>query len=178
MTTTPFDPQMLNSLGLFNTPMANITPFTYRDGETFLEQLKRLREWIDYVNETLQANINLVFSEDQAANASLVKQLNDTLLAFTNQWDQELLQLQNQAPTLAFDPTNGTSTEPINKVIGNVYDNLRYYAYFADQLDTFQYTAAQWDAMQYSARHFDLALAYSPTTTQATDTVPATVTPN
>jgi hypothetical protein len=54
--------------------------------------------------------------------------------------------------------------------MGHIYDNTRYYAYFADQLDNFSYTAAQFDDMQYTARYFDLALGYSPDGTQAVDT--------
>lgn len=167
----------LVTLGFFSTPLSNVTPFTYRDGETFLEQLARLRAWINEVSSTLAGNIILVQSEDEAAIASLTAQLNAELLAFVNQWQTELMQMQDQDPSLVFDPTNGTRTEVINVALSNVFDNLRYYAYFADQLDGFEYTADQYDAMGYTARGFDLALAYSPTQTQAVDVVPATTVP-
>lgn len=167
----------LDSTGFFNAPVSNVTPFTYRDGETYLEQLRRLREWVCSAIEQLQTEITDVQDADNSAIQALTNQLNSVLNAFISQWTAELLQLEDQNPLTVFDPTTGM-VSALNLVIGHVYDNTRYYAYFADQLDAFNMTAAQWDAMQYTARHFDLALAYSPTTTQATDTVPATVTPN
>lgn len=168
----------LSTAGFFSTPLSNVTPFTYRDGETFLEQLKRLREWIDHVYSTLAADISAVQTDDEAAITSLATQLNAELLAFVNQWQIELMNLADNVPALAFDPTNGTRIEPIDVVVSRVFDNLRYYAFFADQLDGFLHTAAEWDAMQYTARGFDLALAYNATQTQAVDTVPATITPH
>lgn len=167
----------LDSTGFFSAPVANITPFTYRDGETYLEQLKRLRDWVcDSINQ-LEVDINGVQTADQNAIQALTNQLNGVLNTFLSQWNAELIQLEGQDPLTAFDPTTGHAAA-LNLVIGHIYDNTRYYAYFADQLDAFSMTAAQWDAMQYTARHFDLALAYSPTITQATDTVPATVNPS
>jgi hypothetical protein len=161
----------------FNSPLSQITPFTYRDGETFLEQLKRLRHWIDHVSAVLQANIDLVAADDAAANLALANELNAILTAFTNKWEGEFLNLLDQEVDVAKDPTTG-QVSALNVVISHIYDNTRYYAYFADQLDQFNKSAADWDAMQYTARHFDLTLGYSPTSTQGTDTVPATVQPN
>lgn len=160
----------------FNSPLSQITPFTYRDGETYLEQLKRLRDWISTVSAALEANIEAVATDDKTANDALTQQLNDVLTAFTLKWEQQLLALEDSVSATR-DPTSG-ALNPLSIVVNHIYDNTRYYAYFADQLDNFSKTAAEWDAMQYTARHFDLVLGYSPTTTQATDTVPATVTPN
>lgn len=168
----------LDLSGFFNVPLGNITPFTYRDNETYLEQIDRLKTYLASLSTQLEEAISGANSSNQAAIQALVTQLNGTLSDFSKSQLEELLDIANQSPTYVEDPTTGSLTTPINVVINHVYDNLRYYAYFANQLDSFQYTAAQWDAMGYTARHFDLALAYSPTTTQATDTVPATVTPN
>lgn len=168
----------LSTLGFFDTPLSNITPFTYRDGETFLDQLARLRLWIDEVSATLENNIETLQISDKTAFDSLTKQLNDTLFAFVNKWQNEIMELEDQDPTLAFDPTNGTRIETLNTVISKVYDNLRYYAFFADQLDNFEFTALEWDTFEYSARGFDLALAYTPNLTQAIDNVPSLVSPD
>lgn len=170
------------------TALTNITPFTYRDNETYLSQLQRLCKWIDYVSVTLQAQIAHVQAEDAAAIAALAAQLNAALASLATQlnteldqfslkWENELLSIESQQFEFVFDPTSGSQIETVNTVISRVFDNLRYYAYFADQLDTFEFTAAEWDAYEYTARGFDLALAYSPTETQAVDTVPATVQP-
>lgn len=167
----------ISTVGFFSTPLSNVTPFTYRDNETYLEQLARLRAWIDEVSSTLEGNISAVQTDDEAAIASLTAQLNAELLAFINQWQAELIAIQDQNPMFVFDPTNGSRIETIDVALSHVYDNLRYYAFFADQLDSFSFTAAQWDAMQYTARGFDLALAYSSTHVQAVDIVPATTQP-
>jgi hypothetical protein len=168
----------LDLSGFFNTPIANITPFTYRDGETYLEQIHRLKNYLDSI--TAQVNLQLTGSNDtnQAAITALVAQLNQTLHDFSNRQIAELLELENQAVAYVEDPTTGNLTTALNVALAHVYDNTRYYAYFANQLDGFEKTAAEWDAMEYTARHFDLVLGYSPTTTQAEDTVPATVNPN
>jgi hypothetical protein len=161
----------------FDSPLSQVTPFTYRDGETFLEQLKRLRCWVDNVTAALESNIEQVAADDKTANNALADELNGLLTAFTNKWESELLALEDEAKNVTRDPTTG-SLSPIGVVVNHVYDNTRYYAYFANQLDAFDYTAAEWDAIGYTARHFDLVLGYSPATTQALDTVPSTVTPS
>jgi hypothetical protein len=166
----------LDGSGLFNLPLASVTPFSYRDNISYLQKLEYLAKWMRNSISIVEQNISTVQQNDGNAITSLIAQLNSVLNHFVSEWDATLQGLQDSATVL--DPVNGVRNEPLNRALGNMYDNLRYYAYFADQLDAFQYTAAEWDAMQYTARHFDLALAYSPTTTQATDIVPSTVTPN
>lgn len=163
---------VLESVAFSNAPLSNVTPFTYRDGETYLEQLKRLRQYIKDVSETLQTNIDTVSNNNSLAIINLTTQLNKTLTDFITKWNSS-----QEDGAIIFDPTTGFNSS-LNLVMGNIYNNTRYYAYFADQLDAFEYSAAEWDAMEYTARHFDLNLAYSPTETQATDTVPSNVTPN
>jgi hypothetical protein len=153
----------------FNYPVSNITPFTYRDGETYLEQLARLRQYI----VELVPKLNQTIADEHAAwvagDAAVKAQLEAELKAFTDTWTAIIESLQVNATT-AFDPTSGALYQGISKVISNVYDNTRVYAYFADQLDNFEYTASVWDAMEYEARRFDLGLAYSPTQLNDIDT--------
>lgn len=153
--------------------LTNVTPFTYRDGETFLQILKRLRKWIHDAIIELEGQIQDTRDEDQAALDALAAQFNAQLAAINTL----LIGFQTAGiDDVVFDPTTGTTTA-IEIALGHVYDNTRYYAYFADQLDDFEKTAAQWDNMQYTARHFDLALAYSPSKVQADD-LPTNVQPN
>lgn len=154
-------------------PLSNVTPFTYRDGETYLEQLKRLREWIDTVGDILQGNIDTVATNNDSQINTLIIDFNAALAEINT----ALLAMEESGGMLLYDPTTGVLTGAAT-VIGHVYDNTRYYAYFADQLDAFDNTAAEWEALDYTARHFDLALAYSPTDIQADNVVPATVAPN
>jgi hypothetical protein len=132
-----------------------------------------LRRWIHEALDQLQENIEQVATDDQAALDALAAQfnaiiasINTTLVGFATAGLDDVI----------FDPTTG-QTLAVEIAVGHVYDNTRYYAYFADQLDDFEKSADEWDAMQYTARHFDLALAYSPTVANADD-VPTTVQPN
>lgn len=154
-------------------PISNVTPFTYRDGETYLEQLKRLRGYIGEVADILQENIDTLSDNVDAKFAALINDFNAALAEI----NAALAAIEDSNELALFDPTTGEITGA-SIVIGHVYDNTRYYAYSAEQLDTFEKSAAEWDAIDYSARHFDLALGYSPTTTQADIPVPATVQPN
>jgi len=164
---------LLGTTPFISKPLSNVTPFTYRDGETYLEQLKRLRDWIDTVSDFLEGNIDVVSQNVDSKINTLITDFN-TALAEIN---TALLAMEESGGMLIYDPTTGNLTGAAT-AIGHVYDNTRYYAYFADQLDAFENTAAEWEALDYTARHFDLALAYSPTTTQADNIVPSTVAPN
>lgn len=164
---------LLGSTAFSNKPLSNVTPFTYRDGETYLEQLKRLRNWINELGDILQGNIDALSDNVDARFAALIADFNAALAEI----NAALLAIEDSDDMVLFDPTTGELTGA-SIVIGHVYDNTRYYAFFANQLDDFEKTAAEWDEMDYTARHFDLALAYSPTTTQADNIVPAPVQPN
>lgn len=61
-------------LEFFN-PVSNITPFTYRDGETYLEQLRRLRAWIDEVALLSNAQAQDIINQFDAGMATALANL-------------------------------------------------------------------------------------------------------
>lgn len=164
---------LLGTTPFSSKPLSNVTPFTYRDGETYLEQLKRLRGYIGEVADILQGNIDDLSDNVDAKINALISDFNAALAEI----NAALMAMEDSDNMVLFDPTTG-ELNGASIVIGHVYDNTRYYAYFAGQLDDFEKTAAEWDSMEYTARHFDLALAYSSNETQADNVVPATVQPN
>lgn len=135
-------------------PINPVTPFTYRDNDTNLTMVRGLRkkvdELIEYVNnefalnETDHTNIRADFQKALDALRVEILAVIDAL----------------ETDTTAFNPTTGTRTDGVSKVIGDVYDNTRVFAYFAKQYDDLDLTAAEYDALNYSARHFDLGITY------------------
>lgn len=137
-------------------PISEVQPFTYRDNESYLKQLARLR---DYVRENLQRLSN----QEIVDVAYLLKSIND----LSNAIQVEIAAVQasiqqSNGDYISFDPTNGTSTEALSQVVSNVYDNTRIFAYFAKDLDDMGMTAAEYDALLSSmpVRHMDLAPLY------------------
>lgn len=137
-------------------PINQVTPFTYRDNETYLSTLRGLRH-----------KINELIAHVDAADAELIVQFNQALQSLDAEISatiaamrEEFIDLIDDDAGVGFDPTTGSITTPIFKALNNVYDNTRIYAYFAVELDTLGFTAAEWDLMAYGARHFDLAMTY------------------
>lgn len=139
-------------------PINQVTPFTYRDNDTYLTLLHGLKAkveelivFINEVSETDAANLN-------SAVLALTAQFNSALAALRS--DLEALIAGSHDESIAFDPTTGSLLSGLSTVISNVYDNLRVYAYFAKDYDDLDLTAAEYDALQYTARHYDLAVTY------------------
>lgn len=139
-------------------PITPVTPFTYRDNATNVTILRSLELKLN----DLIAKINEVAATDAS---NLGEGLNQLVLEFNaslNSVRDELVALVEGShdESVATDPTTGLRLQGLSRVVGNVYDNVRIFAYFAKQYDDVEMTAAQYDALQYSARHFDLAPLY------------------
>ena len=145
-------------------PLTNITPFTYRDGATYLQILERLRELVNEVvvktNEVIQT-----VNEAVAELAGTRQWVEERLAAYTVEQDrkfdllrQELIQLieDSTAAGVIVNPTNGL-TEPVEKVVSDVFDNVRVHARFAVDMDIRDLTVAQLEAEGFTARHLDLS---------------------
>lgn len=137
-------------------PVSNVTPFTYRDGETFLSELHRIKEYI--------RELAFLLESGDAANRDYV---NKAIAALTEQFNAAIVYLEgliagSHDESIAFDPTNGTHLEGLSQVVSNVYDNVRIFAYFALDLDNMDLTAAEYDAWLATmpVRHMDLAPLY------------------
>lgn len=56
----------------FFTPLSNVTPFTYRDGETYLSQLRRLRQWSEDMTIAFNEQINKLVEDFDSGMAKAV----------------------------------------------------------------------------------------------------------
>lgn len=141
-----------------SSPVNPVTPFTYRDNATNLTILRALELKLN----ALIAEFNTAIAENESntdeAISNLVNSVNLTLANF--QAEIEALIEATHEDGLAFNPTNGRRTDGVSRVISDVYDYARVFAYFALQYDELELTAAQYDALQHSARHFDLGVTY------------------
>ena len=90
---------------------------------------------------------------------------NNRINELSNKHDLELIALEKKLTALiisaneegaCFNPTNGKSYESLSKVISDVYDNVRLYAYFASEFDNGTVTVGDFDKSGVSARHYDL----------------------
>lgn len=141
---------------LASTPLiSDVQPFSYKDGETYLGKLGRLEK---YIRDTLEYLVRVQREHDKLTDANIEKLRLEVNQIFVD-LIAEIASVSDGA--LAYNPTNGKK-EPLSKVTGDTYDNLRIFAYFAKELDDMGMTAAEYDAWlaQSNARHFDLAITY------------------
>ena len=145
--------------GLLRLPrvhISNIAPFTHRDSLTYLERLEQLTEHYN----TMADEVNDLTSQLEGIIEKLDK---TTARRFTEQGRQIDFKLRSMRLELekyvdaatvggrAFNPTNGM-VEPIDRVIGDVFDWSREFAYFADDD---MGTARDYDGAGRTARDVD-----------------------
>lgn len=150
-------PAPIPTLGRF-TPVNPVTPFTYRDNDTYLTLLRKLEEFAtglaEHVNEQDEDNK----SAWQRAIDDLTNALNLTVLSVYNDLVNQIAGSHDES--IASDPTTGKRNAGLSTVVAHVYDNLRIHAYFAKQYDDLGLTCAEYDALNFTARHYDLAPLY------------------
>lgn len=98
MTISPFDP-----LRFPRYPLNNITPFTYRDGRTFLELIESLK---NYINEDYVAAVNALLDELNLATEESITGIEAT-------FNSQLTAFNTTVDTLI----NETETEIANKIL-------------------------------------------------------------
>lgn len=98
MTISPFDP-----LRFPRYPLNNITPFTYRDGRTFLELIEGLK---NYINEDYVAAVNALLDELNLATE-------ESIVGIEATFNSQLATFNTTVDTLI----NETETEIANKIL-------------------------------------------------------------
>lgn len=145
--------------------LSTVTPFTYRDGATYLELLNAIKEsvkelvgWVTEAGDEIDALYARIAEVEKSADRKIAEGLK-AIRDDNEKFRAELLKLVGEISTggASFNPTNGTTHEPISKVISDVYDYVRVHAMFAADMDVLDMTAAQLDARSWSARHHDLS---------------------
>lgn len=90
--TTPLLPPFVSG---FNVPATNITPFTYRDGLTYLQRLERLSK---YINRELipfvQTNYDALAGSFEVAVNTMIIGVNEALAEQTEEVDTKLTELE------------------------------------------------------------------------------------
>ena len=131
-------------------------PFTYRDGLTTLQLIECLRHNLDVIQRDLskveEATADLAVSVDKAF-ADTVAQLNQDMAALR----AELLSLVHEMKQqgVATSPVYGI-TQPLEQVLGGMYDNSRIHGLFFSDYDKMQLTALEYDGLTLNAREYDL----------------------
>lgn len=136
--------------------MPTSVPFTYRDGLTTLQLIECLRHNLDVIQRDLskveEATADLSVSVDKAF-ADTVAQLNQDMAALR----AELLSLVHEMKQqgVATSPVYGI-TQPLEQVLGGMYDNSRIHGLFFGDYDKMQLTAQEYDGLTLNAREYDL----------------------
>lgn len=146
------------------TPFSSVTPFTVRDGATYLDILSALVKWSKTVSPALEEHEKAIHELQEGmkqvvTDLAWITQEVHNIRRDMNAMYQELLNAIHKANDegTAYNPVYGTYGEPMSKVLGDIYDHCRPFAWRATQLDNLDLTAAEFDALSLSARQFDLA---------------------
>nr|DAR57581.1 MAG TPA: hypothetical protein [Caudoviricetes sp.] len=131
-------------------------PFTYRDGLTTLQLIECIRCNLDGLQNDLNNAVKDINNEVGGFEGELqaaVAQMGANL----KQLRSELIQLINesQGAGVFYGAAYGT-TKPIPQIIGDVYDNTRYYGLFAKDYDEMEISALDYDTLETPARRYDL----------------------
>lgn len=139
-------------------PIDQVTPFSYRDNDTYLSILS-----------ALSAKVETLIVHHNALNVDLNDKINTSNAATNAAFNQALIALRDEIVAIianfsdegmAYDPTDGSHDKSYSQVLGQVYDNLRIYGITAGQYESLNLTAAEYDALEMTARHYDLGAAY------------------
>ena len=169
MTVLSFTPYVFQPL-----PLSNVTPFTYREGYTYVSMVEALRNYVNTMIDSVNNNtasaleIQRLYTELAAyVNATisqLITDLNDSQEAFADDYATQFHQLRVDLITIitnasrqgtAFDPTRG-DTQPIDDVFAHVYDALRIYAYSAGEYDALDLDADGYADRDSTAYEYDI----------------------
>lgn len=136
--------------------MPTSVPFTYRDGLTTLQLIECLRHNLDITQRDLskveEATADLAVSVDKAF-ADTVAQLNQDMAALRAELLSLIHKMKQQG--VATSPVYGI-TQPLEQVLGGMYDNSRIHGLFFGDYDKMQLTAQEYDGLTLDAREYDL----------------------
>lgn len=132
-------------------------PYVFRDTTTLLQKIQQFQNYLNELSENInELSENTDNLQDNLINQleELAKQLNDRLFDMYNQLIAMIK--DTQISGVAFSPVRG-NYDSVSSVLGDMYDNLRYYGIFATDYDEMQLTAAEYDTCGITARQYDLS---------------------
>lgn len=141
-----------------DTPLTNVTPFTFRDGITYAEKLERTarncQNLVDAINKCikicndLEASVNKVVAQLRAETDRKIQIAIDELY--------RRLAARGGEKIFVTDPVDGVTTKTLSEALASMYSNLRTAARFAIEADKIGATAQQLDDIGWRARQWDL----------------------
>lgn len=145
-------------------PVPTSVPFTYRDGITTLELIECVKRNLNL----LQSEFNGVVDEVNKTLSGVDDSLNnalDTMSAELESLRVELIRLINEAQGSGVysNVVYGNDTSAL-QIMGDVYDNTRYYGLFARDYDSMEISALDYDTLETPARRYDLQGSRKPNT--------------
>lgn len=144
--------------------LTNVTPFSYRDGYTFLDKLEAIAKVVNQVVNTVNS-LNDVVNTINTNLEALSDSIDSRFVNMREELSDDLGRLRADLEELITDavpagvvrnPVDGKIAS-VEDALGSVYDNARVHAWFAVDIDTNNLTAAEIDALALSARHHDLS---------------------
>lgn len=137
-------------------PVPTSVPFTYRDGITTLELIECVKRNLDI----LQSEFNGVVDEVNKTLSGVDDSLNNVLVTMSAELESlrtELIRLINEAQGSGVysNVVYGNDTSAL-QIMGDVYDNTRYYGLFALDYDSMEISALDYDMLEAPARRYDL----------------------
>ena len=156
-------------------PCPPVLPMVLDDGHSYIEQVNKLRlkinELIEMFNQQKQlyATIEMLLNSQHEQDIKWGKELQEQYDLIMGYVVSEIVRLEKIiADTIAgkvtiFDPTSGITPQPVEDVVARIYHWLRYYADYAEVIDSLQLTADERDSYALDAKTFDLysSLYYS-----------------
>lgn len=141
-----------------DTPLTNVTPFTFRDGITYVEKLERVarncQNLVDAINKCikicneLEVNVNKTVAQLRAETDRKIQYAIDELY--------RKLAARGGEKVFVTDPVDGVATKTLSEALASMYSNLRTAARFAIEADNIGATAKQLDEIGWKARGWDL----------------------
>lgn len=131
-------------------------PFIYRDGLTTLQLIECLRRNIDILQcdlSKLEMTTTHLAAYVDKALADTVAQLNKEMAALRAELLALIHEMEQQG--VATSPVYGT-TQPLDDVLGGMYDNSRNHGLFWGDYDGMRLTAQEYDGLTLGAREYDL----------------------
>lgn len=137
-------------------PFVTTQPFTYRDSYTLERYVEEIRQHLDELQSVvgeLSTELSDAITSQDTTIANTITMLESEMASLRN----ELIALIEKATATGVirNPVYG-ELDDLERVFGDVYDNVRAHALFAPDYDGMELTAQEYDGLELGAREYDL----------------------
>ena len=137
-------------------PFTTSQPFTYRDGYTLERYTEEIRCHLDALHDTVNELsgelTDAIAGQDATLQAAIAR-----MEAQMTQLRTDLMAMIEQATAqgVVRNPVYG-ELDNLERVFGDMYDNMRTHGLFAKDYDDMALTAQEYDDLELGAREYDL----------------------